>query len=61
MSARHWFWGMLLREKNRVVQVASHPFLLLTEKEIVSEMDPLSRSLNILKFLSLSAKSIREN
>lgn len=36
----------------RVVQVATHLFLLLTEKEIVSEMDPLSYSLNILKFLS---------
>lgn len=35
-----------------MIQVASHLFLLLTEKEIVSEMDPLSCSLNILKFLS---------
>lgn len=32
--------------------MASHLFLLLTEKEIVSEMDLLSCYLNILKFLS---------
>lgn len=43
-SARH--------ERNRVVQVASHLFLLLTEKE--SEVNPLSCFLNILKFLSCS-------
>lgn len=46
----HKFWRVLLQERDRVDEVASHLYHL-NEKEIVSEINSLSCSLNILKFL----------